>query len=427
MPNEFETIIIGAGQAGLSVSYRLNLEGRNHVVLEQAAQAANAWRNHRWESFTLNTPNWQSQLPGAHMPGKDPDAFSTRQEIITYFENYIRENRLPVWYKIRVLAVRAAGAGFIVETTAGTFRATNVVVATGLYQRPQMPRFDGALSSAIVQLHSDAYWKPSHLAEGAVLVVGSGQSGAQIAEELYLSGRKVYLSVSRAGRVPRRYRGKDLNWWSNALGMYERSVDQLGSPREKFAGKPHISGTMGGHTLNLHQFAIDGVTLLGRVTELNESKVSLARDLHKNLALADQFESNFLARIDGFIKGQGLTFPEETLAHLSAGFLQPERDNLDLRRANISSVIWATGYSFDFGMVQFPIFDADGYPVQKRGVTDYVGLYFTGLPWLHNAKSGLLFGTAEESAYIVSHIVDRNRSEFPIWSTSVAQELTYEI
>jgi putative flavoprotein involved in K+ transport len=360
----------------LAVSYHLNLEGRNHIVLEQAAQAANAWRNHRWESFTLNTPNWQSRLLGASLPGKDPDAFSTRQEIISYFEKYIRDNELPVRYKVRVLAVRAAGAGYIVETTAGAFKAKNVVVAAGLYQIPRTPRLEGTLSSDIVQLHSDAYWKASNLPEGAVLVVGSGQSGAQIAEELYLSGRKVYLSVSRAGRVPRRYRGKDLNWWSNALGVYERTVDQLDSPREKFASKPHISGTLGGHKLNLHQFAIDGVTLLGRVTELHESKVSLARDLHKNLANTDQFESNLLARIDGFIKRQSLTFPEETLPHLSAGFLQPERDCLDLRQANISSVIWATGYSFDFSMVHFPIFDSDGYPVQKRGVTGYAGPLF---------------------------------------------------
>jgi putative flavoprotein involved in K+ transport len=213
-----------------------------------------------------------------------------------------------------------------------------------------------------------------------VLVVGSGQSGAQIAEELYQSGRTVYLSVSRSGRVPRRYRGKDINWWSDAVGVYERTVADLKSPHEKFASKPHISGTMGGHTLNLHQFAADGVNLLGRVTELKDRVVLFAHDLHKNLSLADQFEANLTARIDSFIKSNNLSFPEEALPRLTAGFDQPERDSLDLGQAGITSVIWATGYSSDFSMVRLPIFDADGYPVQQRGVTRYPGLYFAGLP-----------------------------------------------
>src|SRR5215469_8653432 len=196
--NHFETIILGGGQAGLSVSYQLKLVDRDHIVLEQASQAANSWRNHRWESFTLNTPNWQSQLPGARMPGMNPDGFSHRADIIRYFEEYIRQNQLPLRFGVHVLAVKHSRDGYTVETTVGTFTAKNVVVATGLYQRPRVPRFKGALSHGIVQLHSDSYWKPSYLPIGAVLVVGSGQSGAQIAEELYQGGRTVYLSVSRS-------------------------------------------------------------------------------------------------------------------------------------------------------------------------------------------------------------------------------------
>jgi putative flavoprotein involved in K+ transport len=201
--NEFETVIIGGGQAGLSVSYQLNLEGRDHIVLEQAAEAADAWRNHRWDSFTLNTPNWQSQLQGAPIPGKDPDQFLSRDELVCYFENYIRQNRLPIWYGAHVRTVKATGDGYTVDTTAGTFHAKNVVVATGLYQKPRFPLFNGALSPDIRQMHSDAYRNLDSLPPGEVLVVGSAQSGAQIAEELYQSGRKVYLSVSRPGRVPR--------------------------------------------------------------------------------------------------------------------------------------------------------------------------------------------------------------------------------
>jgi putative flavoprotein involved in K+ transport len=259
-----------------------------------------------------------------------------------------------------------------------------------------------------------------------VLVVGSAQSGAQIAEELYEGGRKVYLSVSGSGRVPRRYRGRDINWWSNVLGLYDRTVDQLRSPHEKFGGKPHISGTRGGHTLSLHQFARDGVTLLGRVTELDGATVEVARDLHKNLAAADQFEANLVARIDSYIEKHRLAVRKEVLPQLTAGFDQRERDELDLSQANVRSVIWATGYSFDFSMVRLPVFDSDGYPIQQRGVTSYPGLYFVGLPWLHNAKSGLLFGVSEDAAHVASHIIDRDLFEFSDRSAFTEPEVACE-
>jgi putative flavoprotein involved in K+ transport len=423
---QVETIIIGAGQAGLSVSYHLRNEGHEHVVLEQAAEVANAWRNHRWDSFTLNTPNWQSQLEGGGLPGKNPDAFLGRDELVGYFENFVRRHQLPIWYGARVSTVKAGKHGYIVATTAGLFRAMNVVMATGLYQKSRIPRFIGSLSRDIRQLHSDSYRNPNSLPAGAVLVVGSAQSGAQIAEELYQSGRKVYLSVSRSGRVPRRYRGKDINWWSDALGLYDRTVDQLNSTREKFGGKPHISGTRGGHTLNLHQFAGDGVTLVGRVTELDGTTVKLARDLHANLAAADQFEANLTGKIDTYIERDGLRIPPERLPQLTAGFDRPEMDDLNLKEANINTVIWATGYSFDFSMVKLPVFDGDGYPIQQRGATSYPGLYFVGLPWLHNAKSGLLFGVSEDAAHVASHILNREDRVFPLWQAVSRQEAAHE-
>jgi putative flavoprotein involved in K+ transport len=423
---DFDTMIIGGGQAGLSVSYHLKREGRDHIVLEQAAQAANTWRNHRWDSFTLNNPNWQSQLQGAGIPGKDPDGFLSRDELVSYFEKYIQQNRLPLRYETLAFTVTAVADGYAVETSAGTFRARNVVVATGVCQKPRLPRFKGALSPDIRQLHSDSYRNPDSLPAGAVLVVGSAQSGAQIAEELYQSGRKVYLSVCRSGRVPRRYRGRDINWWRNALGLYERTVDQLTSLREKVGSYAHVSGTKGGHTLNLHRFASDGVTLLGRVTELDSATVKLERDLHKNLAAADQWEANLVARIDSYIEEHELAIPREMLPQFTGGFTQPERDELDLRQANVGSVIWATGYSFDFSMVRLPVFDASGYPIQERGVTIYPGLYFVGLPWLHNAKSGLLFGVSEDAAHIAFHIINREKFEFRDKNTFAVPEVVFE-
>jgi len=422
MKTHVETVIIGGGQAGLAVSYYLKQQGRPHIVLERAGQAGNAWRNHRWDSFTLNTPNWQSTLPGGEIPGSNPDAFLLRDEIVAYFESYVERFDLPVSYSVNVesVAPKVCGRGYVVETTIGIFEADNVVVATGLYQKPKLPAFSASLPPTITQIHSDEYKSPQRLPAGSVLVVGSGQSGAQIAEELYQSGRKVYLSVSRAGRVPRRYRGKDANWWQSQMGTYNRTVDQLPSPRAKFASKPQISGKDGGHTLNLHQFVRDGVTLLGRLEGVSDGRILLAPDLKENLSRADKFESDFVKNIDEFIEQNAIDAPAETLPALRDGYHVEQIRELRPRDANITTVIWATGYSFDFSMVRLPIFDNDGYPIQKRGVTDYPGLYFVGLPWLHNAKSGLLFGVAEDAAHIAS-IIKRQTSRYRLAHTVTKQ------
>jgi putative flavoprotein involved in K+ transport len=412
MANYVQTIIVGGGQAGLAVSYYLTQQDRPHIVLEQSDKPANAWRNHRWDSFTLNTPNWQSTLPGAEVPGSNPDGFLSREEIVSYFEDYVAKFQLPLVYGARVQSVRPqpTGQGYVLETSAGVYEADNVVMATGLYQQPKKPALSADFPANIKQLHSGEYRSPQSLSDGAVLVVGSGQSGAQIAEELYRSGKKVYLSVSRAGRVPRRYRGKDSNWWHDRMGDYERTVDQLASPADKFASKPMISGTGGGHTLNLHQFVRDGVTLLGRVQSVRDSKVYLAQDLRENLLRADRFEADFVNKVDAFIAKTGIDAPEEHLPRIEDGYDLEQLTELDLQLADIKTVIWATGYSFDFGMVKIPIFDRDGYPIHQRGVSDRPGLHFVGLPWLHNAKSGLLFGLSQDAAHIAAAIENDARS-----------------
>lgn len=415
MATRIDTVIIGGGQAGLSVSYHLTQLAVPHVVLEHAAQAAEAWRNHRWDSFTLNTPNWQSCLPGAGRPGEDPDGFLSREEIVAYFESYVERFHLPVRYHVHVEVVEPnwSGNGYIVKTSAGRFEAKNVIVATGLYQQPKIPALASEFPAGVMQFHSDKYRNPQMLSPGAVLVVGSAQSGTQIAEELYQSGRKVYLSVSRSGRVPRRYRGKDANWWNDRMGTYERTVDQLPSPRAKFASKPHVSGKDGGHTINLHQFARDGVVLLGRVQSVTDGNVILAQDLRENLAKADKFEADFAKSVDEFIAKNRMDLPEEGLPNLQNGYSVKEVRELSLKYANITSVIWATGYGFDFSMIRLPVFDGDGYPVQQRGVTAYPGLYFLGLPWLHNAKSGLLYGAGQDAAHIAKIISSLAVRELP--------------
>lgn len=406
MTQQIETLIIGGGQAGLSTSYHLKQRGREHLVLESAAQPAHAWRDDRWDSFNLLTPNWSIRLPGAEYQGTDPHGFMSRSEIVETFEQYIQSFQLPVQFGERVVSVEPIrrGQGYLVKTQETAFQARNVVVATGLYQRAKKPLLSADLSPHLIQHHASQYRNPSALPPGAVLVVGSGQSGCQIAEELYLSGRQVYLCTSSAGRAPRRYRGKDIFEWLLLSGFLDRTVDKLPSPKAKFAANPHLSGRDGGRTLNLHQFAHDGVVLLGRIQDGRDQMVRLAPDLKDNLAKADQIEAELVKLIDNYIARSGLDAPPESLPVLRDGYAAEVITELDLRQAGITSIIWAMGFAFDFGLVKLPIFDGDGYPIQKRGVTAHPGLYFVGLPWLYTNKSGLLLGVGEDASYIASAI-----------------------
>jgi putative flavoprotein involved in K+ transport len=411
MSEYVETVVVGGGQAGLAVSYHLSQQGRPHTILEQASQPAEAWRNHRWDSFTLVTPNWTVRMPGAEYRGDDPDGFMPREKVVAYLEDYIDRFTLPIQYGVRVGSVEPNGAGYLVHTGEATVKAANVVIATGLFQQPNVPPFSANLPVEVRQLHSSQYRNPAALPPGAVLVVGSAQSGGQIAEELYQSGREVYLCVSSAGWGPRRYRGQDIVRWMDRAGFNAVTVDKLPSPKMKFAASALVSGKDGGHTLNVHQFARDGVVLLGRMQAAQAGKITLAPDLKESLAKSDKFKADLLKRIDDYIEKMGLDVPQETLPDLRDGYSAEVITELDVQSAGITSVIWATGYKFDFGLVKLPVVDADGYPIQKRGVTDFPGLYFVGLPWLHKAKSSLLFGVGDDAASIVSHIATREEQQ----------------
>jgi putative flavoprotein involved in K+ transport len=398
------TVIVGGGQAGLAISYYLRQEGREHVVLERAPAVAHAWRNQRWDSFTLVTPNFQVRMPGAEYAGNDPFGFMSRAEVIKYFDDYVEKFALPVRCRVEVATVEKSQQGYLVRTGEGRYEAANVVIATGLYQSPKIPTFGRTIPPSILQIHSMDYKNPSALPAGAVLVVGTGQSGAQIAEELYQSGRKVYLSIGSAGRVPRRYRGRDINDWFTRMGMFDTRVGELKSPRAKFAPHPQISGKNGGESLNLHQFARDGVVLLGHVRGGQGGRLMIAPDMKQMLGQVDQFELDALKMVDSYIVRMGLNAPAEVVLQLRDGYEQEELDTLNLEATGIKTVIWATGYKFDFSFVKLPVTDEDGYPVQARGISDYEGLYFLGMPWLHSRKSGILFGVGEDAAYLAAHI-----------------------
>jgi len=411
---QVETIIVGGGQAGLALSYYLKQESREHVVLERTPAVANAWRNQRWDSFTLVTPNFQVRMPGAEYQGNDPYGFMPLAEVVKYFEDYVKRFDLPVHCSVEVHSVEKTRGGYLVRTSEVTYEAENVVIATGLYQAPKIPKLSKHLPEEVLQIHSMEYKNPSSLPAGAVLVVGTGQSGAQIAEELYQSGRKVYLSVGSAGRVPRRYRGRDINDWFTRIGLFDTKVEELKSPRDKFAYHPQISGKNGGHSLNLHQFARDGVVLLGHVRDVREGKLILAPDLHETLEKVDQFEIGALQKINEYIDRADLEAPMESIPELYDGYSQELITALDLNAYGISTVIWATGYLFDYSLVKLPVVDADGYPIQERGVTRFNGLYFLGMPWLYNRRSGILFGVGDDAAYLAEHIVARSAARLPI-------------
>lgn len=400
-----DTVIVGGGQAGLSISYYLKQQGREHIILEKSDQVSESWRN-RWDSFTLITPNWMVRLPGAEYSGDSPDDFMLRDDVVTYFEKYIEKFNLPIKFRSPVTSVEPAKDGYLIHTNKDEIEAANVVIATGRYQQPRIPKSSENLSPDVLQLHSSEYRNPEILPAGGVLVVGSAQSGAQIAEEIYESGRKVYLSVSNTGRLPRRYRGKDITIWLDEV-FSEMTVEDLPTPEAKFAGSAHGTGKNGGHTINLNKFAKDGVVLLGHFQSGEGTRLVFMPDLKESLAAADKFEAKIVKAIDEYIEKNELENPEETLPVFKDGYESSEVIHLDLKSEGINSIIWATGFTFDFNLVKLPVFEEDGYPSQKRGVTKYPGLYFLGLPFLYNSKSGLLAGVGDDACYLAS-VIDKN-------------------
>jgi putative flavoprotein involved in K+ transport len=379
MVQRIETVVIGGGQAGLSISYFLTQQGRAHVVLERGTQVARAWRDARWDSFTLVIPNWSVRLAGFPYSDNNPDGFMTRSEIVSHLEQYAASFGAPLSYGVRVTAVDAMpdGNGFQVSTADGAdYVAANVVVATGSFQFPKPTPLSAALPPHIFQLHSSQYRNPQTLPPGAVLVVGSADTGCQIAEELHEAGRQVFLCVGRSARVPRRYRGKDAVFWALTLGMLEFTVDQLPTPAARFAANPHATGKNGGRTLNLHHFAQNGVVLLGRLIAVSDGSIVLAPDLSDNLAFADTASDNFKNAVDDFVRRTGMDVPEPLpdpidAARSNAGIGTPA--SLDLEAAGITTVIWANGYGFDYSWVHLPVLDSWGTRCSSAALPSFQG------------------------------------------------------
>jgi putative flavoprotein involved in K+ transport len=404
-----EVVVIGAGQAGLAISYHLTQQGRTHVLLERDSQVGSAWRDGRWDSFTLVVPNWAVRLPGFPYRGDNPDGFMERAEIVSHLEQYASSFGAPVRFGVTVTAVDPApGGGYVVSTASGdTYTAANVVVATGSFQFPKPSKLAEAFPPNISQMHSSRYRNPDGLPPGAVLVVGSADTGCQIAEELCESGRQVYLCVGRSSRGPRRYRGKDFVFWAVTLGLVDQTADQLPDPGARFTANPHLTGKNGGYTLNLHQFARNRVVLLGRLVDVRDNTILLAPDLRENLAFADKGSDDFKNNVDAFVRETGMDVPAaqpDPIDEVRSDAGENAPTTLDLQAAAITSVIWANGYGFDYSWVRLPVLDNWGYPVQRRGVTKFPGLYFLGMNLLHSRKSGILLGVGEDAAHIAAEI-----------------------
>jgi putative flavoprotein involved in K+ transport len=408
MPLEqVRTLIIGGGQAGLTMSHRLKQRGLKHLVIERH-RIAERWRSERWDGLRFQFPNWSVRLPDFPFPHTDPDAFATGREIVDFIGAYADFIAAPIRCGVPVTALRRrdGGPGLIAETSDGSIEADNVVVATGPYQSPVMPALLGD-DIDLFQVHASRYLNPDQLPPGAVLVVGAGASGSQIAEELLRAGRRVYLSVGRHTRLPRRCRGRDLIWWLSAMGIDRTPVEQRGPSRLL----PLITGAYGGYTIDFRRFAADGVTLLGRVKAAHDGIIDLAPDLAESLANGDAMYTSFLDRVDAHIERHALAMPQDPDARAVLSdpscVAEPLR-RLDLRAEGIGAVIWATGYRVDFGWIDVPVLDARGEPVHRRGVTEVPGLYFLGLQWLSRMSSSFLSGVGDDAADLADHIAARS-------------------
>jgi putative flavoprotein involved in K+ transport len=402
-----ETVVVGAGQAGLLVSRLLTETGREHVVLDRRATLGGGWQD-RWDAFRLVSPNWITSVPGFDYRGDDPDGFMPRDDVVDHWRAYAAAVAAPVELETDVTRLRTRDdgkPGFHLATTTGPIDARRVVVAAGGFHAPRIPA-SAAFSGRITQLHSHHYRNPDALPPGGVLVVGSGQSGVQLAEELHAAGRPVVLSVGRCGRVPRRYRDRDIFWWLRqmatvgpSVGTPLPTVDRLPDPRMRFRCNPHTSGHDGGHTTNLRRFAADGMRLVGRFEGGDGERARFAADLGANLQFADAFfDTQFRADCDAFVERIGLDLPDQP--DDAFAFEVPEVTELDLAAEGISTVLYTSGYRLDFSWIDLPIFEDSGMPIHVRGATDVAGLEFIGLPWQHSMGSANLIAVAQDAEYL---------------------------
>ncbi|HEY8232072.1 MAG TPA: NAD(P)-binding domain-containing protein [Vicinamibacteria bacterium] len=405
-----DTLVIGAGQAGLAMSRCLRDRGVEHVVLERG-RVAERWRSERWDSLRLLTPNWQSRLPGHRYSGPEPDEYMTMPEVVAYLDGYARSFAAPVEEETRVVSLAALGGGYCVGTDRGSFEARSVVIATGHCDVPFVPPFAKALPADVAQVVPTRYRNPDELPEGGVLVVGASASGVQLADEIHASGRPVTLAVGRHTRLPRVYRGRDILWWFDAMGLFEETGAEVfdlelsrRQPSLQLVGRPDRA------TLDLPELERRGIRLVGRATSVDGATVSFADDLVAHTAAADARLARLIQRIDAFAASSGIAAEVGTPEPFRP-FVWPAEapSSIDLRAEGIRTVVWATGFRRLYPWLELPVLDARGEIRHSGGVTPVPGLYVIGLNFLRRRKSSFIDGVGDDARALAGYIVARRR------------------
>jgi putative flavoprotein involved in K+ transport len=402
------TVIIGAGHAGLAMSRCLADRDVPHVVLDRGCDGER-WRTARWDSFRMLTPNWLSRLPGWAYHGPEPDGFMTADEFVGYLASYARSFDAPVRPHTLVTRVERTATGFAVHTIRGLWESGNVVIATGYHSRAKVPDLATGLAPDVAQLTTSGYRSPSSLPDGGVLVVGASASGVQIAHELASAGRRVFLAVGNHNRLPRRYRRRDIAWWLDRLGSFDRSIDELSSAdRAKAEPSLQLVGTSDGRRVDLGVLQEAGVALTGRLSAVHGTAAEFADDLADTMSAAQAR----LDRVLGEINLYAATLPVQEAPPDPPPILSvPASPSVvDLRRAGVTGVVWATGYRPWYPWLQVPVLDLDGQIRHRRGVTDVPGLYAIGLRFQHRRNSTFVDGARHDAAYLADHIV----ANFPL-------------
>jgi putative flavoprotein involved in K+ transport len=418
-PHIPDVIVIGAGHAGLSTSYFLSEKKISHIVLERG-QVGESWQSQRWDSFTLNTSNHMNRLPGERNPNSNLEGFLLRDEVVAKLKNYADGFQLPVLeHSIVTSITKSPGADYFsvnvkCDSRNKQWMCKQVVIASGSMNKPAIPAMSQCLSRNICQLHVAQYRSASLLPEGAVMVVGGGQSGCQVAEDLVAGGRTVYLASSKVGRVPRRYRGKDVLDWLTRMKYYDVLKDTITDPNEFTFTTPLVSGVgIRGHTVSLQSLHKKGIQIMGRLKNIENDTIFFEKNAGEHVRCGDDFSENIKARIDDYILQYGIAVDESE---------EDEADQPDINAScaqlvlsvncndkNINTVIWTTGFTGDFSFIHLPVLTHDGKPIHQNGVSPVPGLYFVGFPWLRSRKSGIIYGITDDAAFIVNEIV-KNQS-----------------
>ena len=410
-----DSLIIGAGQGGLGTSYFLQQKGIKHIVFERG-RIGESWLSMRWDSFKLNTPNFMNVLPDYPYDGVEPDGFWGVRELIEYFHRYVDQFQLPVRTGTAVVSVEQSEVDecFIVKTKSDgqiqeSIMCRTIVIASGILQVPKIPVINNKIPETVISMHSAEYRNASELQPGAVVIVGSGQTGCQIAEDLLSAGKDVYLCTSKVGRAPRRYRGRDiLEWWVD-MKFFDVKFDSLEDKSISRMAQPQISGTgRYGHTISLQYLAHKGAVILGRLSDIEGNTLIISDESVAHVHFADNFSQKIKNDIDTYLLQSGITIPphEDDPADMPDDQARCSSNlrKINVQEANIGTIIWATGFKGNFSWLNLPVIDADGKPIHQSGISPIRGLYFIGFPWLSRLKSGIIYGIEEDARFIADAI-----------------------